>query len=103
MTERQPLTGEQTRTVVHYAKKQPIEITESTLRLYNFSRLSEAQRSALRQLAGQRYQYTWELAEALAGRSPQWRPRADIPPNRRFNKRLEDDLAYLVRTFERHE
>ncbi|MDH3713246.1 MAG: anion permease [Gammaproteobacteria bacterium] len=103
MTERQPLTGEQSRTAVRYAKKQPLEVSESKLTGYDFGRLSEAQRGALRQLAGQRYRYTWELAEALAALSPQWRPRPDIPSNRQFNKRLEVDLAYLARTFERRE
>jgi len=54
----------------------------------------------LQQLVGQQYQYAWELAEALEALSPQWVMLPDMPENRSFNKRLENDFAYLVRTFE---
>jgi PiT family inorganic phosphate transporter len=99
LTKRMPLTGKQVRTAIDYAKIEPIEITESKLSRYDFSRLSGVQRMALQQLVGQRYRYAWELAEALSALSPQWRRRPAIAVNRSFNKRLDKDLAYLVRTF----
>jgi len=103
MNERTPLSGKQGRTAIYYARRQALEIAEFTLTTNDFSRLSEAQRNALQQLAGQRYQYTWEFAEALAVVSPHWRARPDTPPNRRFNKRLVEDITYLVRAFESRE
>jgi PiT family inorganic phosphate transporter len=99
LTKRMPLTGQQVRTAIDYAKIEPIEITESKLSRYDFSRLSGVQRMALQQLVGQRYRYAWELAEALSALSPQWRRRPAIAVNRSFNKHLDKDLAYLVRTF----
>ncbi|MCZ6667848.1 MAG: inorganic phosphate transporter [Gammaproteobacteria bacterium] len=100
MTKGMPLTGKQTRTAIDHARIQHTEITEIKLSRYDFSRLSEVQRIALQKLAGQQYQYAWELAEALSALSPQWQRLPAIALNRRFNKRLDEDLAYLIQTFE---
>jgi PiT family inorganic phosphate transporter len=100
MTERTPLTGKQARTAIDHARIQHTKITEFKLSRYDFSRLSEIQRIALQQLAGQQFQYAWELAEALSALSPQWQRLPAIALNRRFNKRLDEDLAYLMQTFE---
>ena len=100
MAKRTPLTGEQIRTAIDHAKIQPTEITEFKLAKYDFSRLSDVRRLVLQQLAERRFQYAWELAEALSALSPQWIRRPATVVNRAFNKRLDDDLAYLIRTFE---
>jgi len=100
MVERTPLTGEQIRTAIDHAKIQPTEITEFKLAKYDFSRLSDVRRLVLQQLVGRQFQYAWELAEALSALSPQWIRRPATVANRAFNKRLDDDLAYLIRTFE---
>ena len=94
------LTGDQVRTAIDQAKIQPLEITRFKLSGTDFSRLNEAQRSALQLLVGQQYKYAWELADALSALSPKWTPRPAAAVNRSFNKRLEEDFAYLVRTFE---
>ena len=100
MTKRSPLTRSQTRTVIYHAKIQFIEITESKLSRYDFSRLSEVQSKALAQLKGQKYHHAWNFADALAALSPQWHRRPATVENRIYNKRLDEDLAYLARTFE---
>ncbi len=100
VTKHTPLTGQQIRSVIDDTKIQNIEITGLKLSRYDFSRLSELRRKTLAQLSGQQYQYAWELADALSSLSPQWRQRPETVSNRIYNKRLDDDLAYLVRTFE---
>ena len=100
LTRNTRLTGEQVRTAIDQAKIQPLEITRFKLSRTDFSRLNEAQRNALQLLVGQQYQYAWELADALSALSPQWAPRPAAAVHRSFNKRLEEDFAYLVRTFE---
>jgi PiT family inorganic phosphate transporter len=100
LTESTALTGEQVRSAIELAKIQPLKITQFKLYGNDFSRLNQAQRLALQQLVGQQYQYAWELADALSAISPQWMMLPATPANRSFNQRLENDFAYLVRTFE---
>jgi PiT family inorganic phosphate transporter len=100
LTERAPLSWHQDRIAIELTKIQPTKITKIKLYRYDFSRLSEARRTVLQQLAGQQYQYAWELAEALSALSPNWARRPGTAANRSYNKRLDEDLAYLVRTFE---
>jgi len=100
LTESTSLTGEQVRSAIELAKIQPLKITQFKLSRNDFSRLNQAQRLALKQLVGQQYQFAWELADALSALSPQWVMLPATPANRSFNKRLKNDFAYLVRTFE---
>ncbi len=61
--------------------------------------LEPAQIAAVRSLAGRRFEHRWQLEEALAQASPQWRYRAETPPNRRWNDDLRQKLSYLERLF----
>ncbi len=100
MEDHAPLSGQQGRISIDMAKIQPTRITRIKLYRYDFSRLGENQRTALHQLVGREYQYAWELAEALSALSPQWVRLPGTEANRSFNKKLDEDLSYLVRTFE---
>jgi len=100
MEKRTPLTRQQVRTVIDNAKIHHIEITEARLSSYDFGRLSDVQRQALARLTGQQFQHAWAFADALAEISPQWQRRPATVENRIYNKRLDDDLAYLARAFE---
>ena len=95
-----PLTRQQVRIVIEHAREQHIDITESKLSRYDFSRLSKLRLKTLEKLVGQKYHHAWEFADALSSHSPQWQRRPTTVTNRIYNKRLDDDLAYLVRTFE---
>ena len=56
--------------------------------------LSVEQIEAIRQLAGQSFQYRWQLADALAAASQAWNT---------DDKVLEEQLSYVFRTFELEE
>ena len=58
-----------------------------------------AQIEAVRELANRRFEHRWQLHEALARITPQWRLRAEKPQNRRWNEDLRQKLAYLERLF----
>ncbi len=102
MSEGASLTGAQRRAAVDLAMRHSLEIDPDKLDAYDFSRFGAARRRALERLSGVRFQYAWELAEALAAQAPEWRRLPAIPRNRLYNKRLDGDLDYLLRIFETH-
>jgi PiT family inorganic phosphate transporter len=61
--------------------------------------LTEAQRAALTQLQGRRFRHTWQLDDALAGHSDQWRAKPATVSNKPFNKDLRAKLNRLYRAF----
>ncbi len=61
--------------------------------------LAEKQRAALARLQGQHFQHTWQLDDALAALSDQWRPKPATIGNKPFNKDLSTRLEQLHRSF----
>jgi PiT family inorganic phosphate transporter len=61
--------------------------------------LAEKQRAALARLQGQHFQHTWQLDDALAALSDQWRPKPATIGNKPFNKDLSARLEQLHRSF----
>ena len=62
--------------------------------------LTPGQAEALYALAGHRFERRWQLREALAAQSPEWRRLPDLPRNRRTNQDLQAKLDYLERILE---
>ncbi len=60
--------------------------------------LSDAQLQALRSLNGRKFERFWQLRQALAAASPQWRPLPATTSNRTHNEELEQQLEYLERS-----
>jgi PiT family inorganic phosphate transporter len=61
--------------------------------------LTHDQLEAAYSLAGDSYRHRWELAEALAAASPDWRLLEDIKANKAHNKDLRKKLDSLFRAF----
>ncbi len=61
--------------------------------------LSEKQSSALAQLQGRRFRYAWQLDDALAELSDQWRAKPTTMQNEVFNRDLSGKLEKLHRAF----
>jgi len=79
------------------AEIHPMEVTREALRGLDREWLGGERAAAVEALLGRRFEYRWELAEALAARSPAWRARPATKANRRYNRALEERLAYLER------
>lgn len=101
LSTRVALNSQQERTAIELAKVQHIEVTAKKLSRLDFSRLSFSQHHALNQLAGREFRYAWELEDALAAYTREWKKLPGNKINRSFNKKLEADIAFLVRVFER--
>jgi hypothetical protein len=61
--------------------------------------LADERATALGRLQGQRFRHTWQLDDALAELSEQWRPKPAAIQNRLFNKDLRARLEQLHRSF----
>jgi PiT family inorganic phosphate transporter len=60
--------------------------------------LSSGQIAAVKALSGERFVHKWQLAQALAGRSPEWALRDNSPRNKLYNREIQQKLDYLYRT-----
>ncbi|MFH1811123.1 MAG: inorganic phosphate transporter [Pseudomonadota bacterium] len=60
---------------------------------------SEEQLRTVFRLHGRTYMHPWQLRDALAERSTEWRLLADTKRNKRFNKELKAKLDYLAQVF----
>ena len=61
--------------------------------------LADERATALGRLQGQRFRHTWQLDDALAALSEQWRPKPATIQNKPFNKDLRARLEPLHRSF----
>jgi PiT family inorganic phosphate transporter len=80
------------------------EIDEMSVDLTRFAELdgtwlTHDQLEAVYGLAGESYRHRWQLAEALAAASPDWRVLEDIKANKAHNKDLQKKLDSLYRAF----
>jgi PiT family inorganic phosphate transporter len=80
------------------------EIDVMRVDLSRFARLDRswmtpAQLTALRAVAGRRFTHKWELAEALAEATPDWRFAEATTTNKVFNKDLRNKLETVYRVF----
>jgi PiT family inorganic phosphate transporter len=74
--------------VLFYAKRNELEITPELFPQLDAARLSAAQVSAVRALAGRTFFHEWRLAEALARKNDEWK----MPPEERANQALRKEL-----------
>ncbi len=77
----------------------PIAITEESLATLDVEFIGDDRAQVLPSLLGQRYQYRWQLLEALSRASEAWRSKAPSPLTNVYNKRLEKHQDYVLRHF----
>ena len=97
--EQASLPPEQTELVIGAAEIDPVLIDSEGIRNLDIQYLSEQQRRAVAALSGRSFQHKWQLAEALAERSNEWKKKEDTPINKAYNKKLSEQLDYIDHTF----
>ena len=94
-----PLTADQRARVLNVAKIEPVTISSSLLfKLYKSS-LNVDQRRAVIRLSGRSFDHHWELEEALAAESDEWRLKPTTTLNKLHNRELTDKRQELYLIF----
>ena len=97
---RATLTDKEETKILAAAELYPLRITQAKLSELDLSYLNEEQAKALNQLAGRSFQHRWQLYEAAAELTREWRYRENNKLNKPFNKHLTEKLDYLYKLFE---
>ncbi|MEM7293184.1 MAG: inorganic phosphate transporter [Pseudomonadota bacterium] len=95
-----PLSSSHVSLTMELTKVRQVLITSGKIERAHFSRLRNEQFDALQKLQGRSFDFAWELENALAAQSAQWKRRPDIPKNRAHNQAIADKLDYVTRIFE---
>jgi len=86
--------------ILELSRVQPLQVDLAQIdALHRRDWLTHKQSAALGLLQGQHFQHTWQLDDALARHSDQWRPKPARISNKRFNKDLRAKLEQLHRSF----
>jgi len=88
------LQPEQQAFIIHSAQIDSIVVSPAAIARIDRNWFSPEQLSSLKKIEGRTFTHDWQLAEALARLSPQWRR---SPAHPQHNKDLEHKLAYLYR------
>ena len=94
------LSDEEIADVTSTTARHEVTVSPSHIRSLDRSWFSPSQLRALWQLTGRTFDHRWQLADALAAQSEDWRPRPDVPDNLGHNKDLQAKLDVLYRTIE---
>ena len=87
------------RTLLGYARLNHIYIDPTRYSSLGRDWLSAGQIGAIETLEGREFAHGWQLADALAVISPEWRKKANKTINKLYNKELDKQLAYVYRSF----
>jgi PiT family inorganic phosphate transporter len=86
--------------IVARSRLEPIEIdTERLEALRAQDWLTEGERASVVKLRGRRFRHTWQLGDALAGLSNDWRPKPPTARNELYNQALRAKLRRLESWF----
>ena len=96
-----PLDSDQQRLLLYYGALGSYHITTDAIHKERPT-LSRSQLDAVIALDGQTYQYKWQLAEALAEQSVEWRLKPTDVLNKHYNQRINQRLDALYRLFDRY-
>ncbi len=97
------LSSKQGLKVVEYSLQKSLIVTAEKIADLETNGLSSAQLDALSKLAGQTYNYPWQLGDALAEISPQWIMLGGGLKDKLHDRDIKQKLAYLYRKFQRRE
>lgn len=93
------LSKKQEKTALRFAELQPMEIRPSRIERLDGDWLTPDQVAAVTTLKGVRFDHVWQLSEALANLSEEWRLLENTKVNKLRNKALSRKLEYLSRHF----
>ncbi len=99
LRERVALSGSEKGRALYYGEVANIVVDPQRIATLDRRWLSPAQIAAVRALAGRQFKFRWELAEALAQASEEWRLRERSKVNKLHNQALESKLDYVYRVF----
>ena len=97
------LSSKQGLKVVEYSLQKSLIVTAEKIADLETNGLSSVQLDALSKLAGQTYNYPWQLGDALAEISPQWIMLGGGLKDKLHDRDIKQKLAYLYRKFQRRE
>ena len=94
--ERVALTPEARDIVMSAAEIDELGVAGTAIARLNTGWFTGEQIEALKQLEGREFVHKWQLSEALAEQSPQWRSHEN---DRDFNRDLQNKLSHLYKVF----
>ena len=94
------LTGKQALKAVEYSLLKPLQLNPEKLNHLDAKALTTPQLDALHQLEGRIFNHPWQLGEALAETSKEWRILGDGLKNKLPNRGIKQKLIFLYRTFQ---
>jgi len=97
------LSSKQGLKVVEYSLQKSLIVTAEKIADLETNGLSSAQLDALSKLAGQTYNYSWQLGDALAEISQEWIMLGGGLKDKLHDRDIKQKLAYLYRKFQRRE
>jgi len=97
------LSSKQGLKVVEYSLQKSLIVTAEKIADLETNGLSSVQLDALSKLAGQTYNYPWQLGDALAEISPEWIMLGGGLKDKLHDRDIKQKLAYLYRKFQRRE
>lgn len=97
--ERVHLSKSSEKKALEYAETAHYTIAPAKVARIKGGLLSPEQKEALRRLSGMAFIHKWQIAEALAAQSDEWRLREDTVANESYNKELRAKLSVIYRIF----
>ena len=94
-----PLSSQQGLKVVEYSLQNSLVINAEKLSAIDKHFLSVHQLETLKQLEGEKYNYSWQLGNVLAQNSKEWEMRGEGLENKLKDREIKRKLAYLYRLF----
>ncbi len=93
-------SAQEEKQALRVAELRPMELSAENIDGLDQTWLTSEQFAAVKQLAGVRFDHAWQLQQALANYSQDWRFMQNTKVNKLHNKDLERKIEYLVRYFE---
>ena len=98
-----PLSSQQGLKVVEYSLKNTLVINAEKLSTIDYHFLSTQQLETLRKLEGEKYNFSWQLGNALAQKDKEWKLQGGGLKNKLNDREIKSKLAYLYRLFKEKE
>ncbi len=92
-------SDQEVKEIIAAAELYPMKISAKKIRHLDKDYLSRSQLEAVAQLVNREYTYRWQLEEALAALTDQWKRKEANRLNKIYNKKLQEKLKYLETTF----
>ena len=93
------LSGAQQQTLLNIAENVKIQIDPDKIDNLNNDLFSAVELQEIRELSGQRFNYRWELQNALIKISPDWQYRPATILNKQYNKMLSQKMTVIENNF----